>query len=825
MLRSFQNPLEGNVRQCANLVPERVAENSKSQVSALAAASLKLKIPGNFTPVGPFGHHLIVYDAEKVYAADPEGGTAEAIALLQGRKVLFGLQSSDGKEFMLATDSDYLIIKPAPGGVEDDSDSTQAENDSATIGAAAVGWVHEWVSKEAAGMPYFSAKTGMPCEVSVGGRALSYAYTGMEAVRAVDARNLTADMVEAYRQIANQSAAAGDFLQPTLVRYRLLDSEGREIFSSPHLLVGEAAGCEIQTVNFADSLKKSTAPYTLSGSGTALSLHIPSSSQGIFARMAARLEVVASPMLQPYQPGAPTHCKRKVNAHGDEFAVLRLPGSSYGQFSPLSASAPAMLERLIATGAKERVLTVVDDPFGAAAGSRIAVRSSGASIDSEIADLRAVMALEPKRLSTAEALLRAPHRISAKVTASASGLTLAGGVKAERFRGWELPVLATDHSGSDLWQAVVSVIFADGTRLSMPAQGMEGAPIKISPVVSYPAPEVASIAIQLAVQGQPLRVMSLPMTTDASHGRSVYVAPELRCPQWREVEGLLTLPADTAAPVDFPSMVVVSGQGSLMHVHAVAGVGGEVRALQPASRALGAWDFGRARFLCGGEGGIHALTVNAGRNAVAVNLLHPGVVERAEAMTQALDGEVAVIASGDLLTVHGSTVSTRIAGLGSGSLAWHAPGRSLWFVPEAGGEVRAMFPEFRYRGCTMPCREADSVLTMPSGVVAIGGEGISLPAKAAEEAVDVAWAGVLPGPWRGRLRLTIPLSAAYFDGTVSVCHRHLEGDEAVMAKYGVCGSVHSPLVMNLFVPPCDALMIKITGTTAGGCTLRPPHAT
>ena len=431
----------------------------------------------------------------------------------------------------------------------------------------------------------------------------------------------------------------------------------------------------------------------------------------------------------------------------------------------------------------------------------------------------------PVTASTAsQALLRAPHRMGARILASSSGLTLAGGLSVRRFRGWELPVMATEHAGADPWQAIVTTIFTDGTRLSMPAEGIGGAPMKLSPLVTYPAPDVASIAIQLAVQGQPLRVMSLPMTTDASHRYSVYVSDGLQSPEWREVDGVLTVPPDITSILPMPAVVAVCPQGSPLHVHTTCNIGAEVKALQPGARALGAWDFGRARFLCGGEGGIHALTVNSSRTAVAVNLLHPGVVKSAGAMSQCLDGEVAAIASGDLLTVHGSTVTTRIADLGEGCLGWHAPERSLWIVTPGEEDVRVVYPELDYRGYTLTSSEVSGILTTAPGVMLFGQEGVCCPARPDEaEDLPVAWHCTYPGPWRGRLRMEVPISVSYFDGTISLCHRHLEAEGAVMAQYTVCGSIHSPLILSASLPPCDALMLKIDGMASSDFILRKPQ--
>lgn len=791
------------MRRCENLMPARVITKKQSMPTALAVAPLPKIAEGAYSRVEEFDGQVIVSDNDTLYSLNPRTGENLQLFMLSGRVLKSSLVSGDGNSLTIFTDKDYLIVEKATGG----------------------GLNCRAVAPEAVGMPFFTGSAGSLHTFNVASRTLSKSYSDTEEVRATDTAVLTSDLVAAYRQITNMAGACGDFLQPCTVRYRLLDKENNEIFTSPHILVGSAQVCGAQTLIFADSARNAVMPYTVSATGTELHLHIPAGTSGIFAETASRLEVLVSPALQPYEPGAPLDCKRKVNATANQFALLRLPGASFGQFSPASASAPSMLKRMIAVGTAEQVVKVIETPFGSETAADIHIEAPVASVETEIARLRGVLSAPIKAASRAQAYVSAPHRITARVSASASGVTLSSGISVERFRGYELPLMATSAEGDASWRAVVSVLFTDGSRLSMPAEGVGGAPLKVSPIVTYPAPDVASIAIQLHVQGSQLRVMSLPMTTDASHRRSVFISDGLLPPVWREVDGALTVPPDIISPLSFPGVVAVSPQGSLFSVFTLAGVTGKVNALVPGARALGAWDFGRARFLCGGEGGLHALTVNADRTTVAVNLLHPGRVDTPAGMVQALDGEVAAIASGDLITVRGSNVTTRIAGIGAGELAWEPSRRQLWFVGRGADCARVICPDFGYRGFTVTTGQVNELASTASGVLIFTAEGIYRPTASGDgtELTEVAWSNVYSGSWSGRLRVEVPMTVSYFDGTVSILHRHLDGDGAVMAEYAVCGSIHSPLVLSALVPYCNALMLKVEGSASDDFMLREPH--
>lgn len=796
----------GNVRDVTNLAPVRSENKTRSRAAALSPLCLSQLTAGKYKPVGEFAGKIIIADDDSLYSLNPTSGELSEIFALEGRSVEHAQVSTDGSRMLISTSKDYLIL------------SRSDSSDSALQCTA--------VSTEAVDMPYFSAEDSSPKSVDVVSRTLSHAYTDGREVRISDARVLSSDLVSAYRQIANMCIASGEFLQPCVVRYLLRDADNNVIFSSSPILVGRPQCCDAVYLNFIDTAHTSVAGYQLSATPTALKLHIPASSSGIFASYAHRLEVVASPMLQPYQPGGALDCTGAVNAP-DRFAVLRLPGAAFGQFSPGAASAASLVRRLMAARDRERLLVAIDNPFDGTPDRVIEIPAPATTIENDIADLHSLIGASAHSATPAEAYIDQPHKISAGITASASGVTLAAKIKVRRFRGFSLPTLATGHSGSNPWKAVVTTIFSDGSRLSMPAEGTEKAPIHLSPVIAYPAADVVSVAIQLQVQGEPLRVMSLPMFSDPSHRFSIFVDSRLQSPQWRVADGVLTVPSDINSDLNFPSSVAVCDLGSLLCVKSVSNISSEINALLPAARSMGAWDFGRARFLCGTDAGILALTVNADRTKVAVNLLHQGVVRRQSAMVQALEGEVMAVASGALVRIKGSTVSTPLPGLGDGSLAWNAPRRELWFLPAEGGNIEAICPDFAFSGFSLASVGKGDLYSCACGALLFTDEGImvarSLSLSESEiTTCAVRWSGTLCGPWKGAIKLRLPVSASYFDGNITISHQHLPYDGAIMAKYGVCGSLHAPLMLTARVPQCDALIVTVDGEASADFCMYSP---
>jgi len=800
MLIDYQKPNKSSVEVCSNLAPADVSQSGKCESGALAPNQSPIKLI-DCSFLATFDRAAFFHDDDNIYVFDCSIGQSQLLYPLSGRKVLSCCVQSDGSALVVATDSDYILI-----------------NARGLSGK----WECEILKRDFSGMPHFTTAPGTPQTYTVQQRTLSRAYSDGEAVRGTDARSLSSDLVSAYRLLADRSAASGDFLQPCVAFYRLLDAHGNSIFESPRILIGSPQACSAVTLNFTDASRSAVSSYMYSVTGTRLQLNIPASDgrESLIHRCSARLEVLVSPMLQPYHPSASIDCERTVGARFPAFALLRLPGAAYGQFSPVSASAPVVVRRIVADESKWRVAAVVADPFGAAAGSVVDILPPALSVETDIADLKAIVASRLVHGNSVECRIRPPHRLISSLAATASGVTLAAGLSAERFRGFELPAIATSASGSEPWRSVVTTIFKDGSRLSMPAEGTHGAPLDVSPVVTYPAPDVASVAIQLHVQGSPLRVMSLTMCPDATHTRSVAVAPGLKSPVWREVEGPLVIPDDNAGPLSFAGAVAVCSPGVPHHVYSVVRLAEGVEAVQPAARSLGAWDFGRARFLCGGPGGINALTVSADRSRVAVNLLDQRPVMHSEAMTAALDGEVAAVAGSDLVVIKGATVTTCVAGLGEGRVGWHAPLRQLWHISDDGSDAEVFYPHLKYKGFTTPAEDVRQVISTPDSLFLCVTNVDNVPNADADR--TVAWRAAFPGPWMGYCRVLLPLSATYFNGVVTVSHSHLDADTAVIARFSINGAVHSPLSLPVLTPRADVLRITVAGTASVDFRLRKP---
>lgn len=806
MLKSFTFPPRGHVLECSGLAPSRLCASS-SFPDELSPIRLRTLLDGRHKPLGEFMGRIIAVSGSDLVAISPGTTETAAIASLpDGCTVLSAMPAGDGSHFIVTTSGPYLLISASEGGASPFSCREISDTDSS--------------------MPRFTVGSAVSLSASVPSVSLSKAYAGSGQVRQSDAAALSAAVTEAYRQIDAQSSAAGLFLQPCLVRYRLLDASGNEIYSSPRVMAGSPQCCGAVMVNFADTARDTTAPCSLSASAVPLSLVIPAGATGIRAAFAARLEVLATPMLQPCTPGGKPDCRRAVGSGGLSFAVLRLPGSAGGRFSPGSASAPSALLRLVAVDSCERTLAVVDNPFGSDQERVVAVPSSSQGIEAELSVLRAASRARVAAVSPVLAALSAPHKLSASLVATASGATLAAGVTAGRFRGYELPALSLSGYGSEPWRAVVTVVFNDGSRISMPASGTGNAPLTLSPVVTYPSPDVASIAVQLHVQGQPLRVMSLPMAPDASRRCSVYVSSALETPLWREVEGALTVPGDTAAPQAFPSAVAACPQGTLLCCRAVSQFPSPVRALLPQPKALGAWDFGRARFLCGGESGLHSVTVSSDGARMALSLVHQGAILSAGALAAAPGGDVVGIAPPEVFTVRSSTVAHRLAGARPGIVSGDGKDRLVWWAGDAEGDgLRAFCIDHRWYGFSLPAPDITDIVPTASGPLFFTGTavlGIAPRDLNPDDTAPVAWRRFFPGSWRGRIRVFVPLSARYFDGSLTISHCHLSGDEAVIARYDICGAVHAPLTFIVPVLPCDHLILTLRGSATPDLTLRPP---
>ncbi len=787
----------------------------------------------------------------------PASLDSEALTPVEWHKMLitgsfcFGLSTSEG---VLAYDDSRIICITATGhytvtDLEGWHPLTFADGGCRIMVACQEGWLglkmagdrwtREGILNGWDAMPHIYATPAEEVSVTIPGRPLRKSCADGALLSAADAADISDSVVEAHARIAALTAASGAMLQPRAVGYRVLDAAGNVLFSSPMLIYGSpqlAGAWTIKANQEADTIEA----ITITATGYRLHLRVPPQPSELLRAIGARIEVVASPQMQAFDDRASRSVRRLSVLARPSLVSVALPGAELGKLSPGAPSAMDLAARLASCDAETRVLCTIERPFSANDATERLIPAEAAALDDDRAALRRVWAWKPRRQTAAQAWARSPHMLRAAACASGSGASLMAGLTVMPFRGYELPMLAVE-TERKAWRAVVTTTFDDGSIISQAAEGADHAPTRLSPLLSFPAPGAVRLSVQLSVEGEPLRVAAFDLRPDMRCRDAVWMASEIASPQWREVQGSLVVPSDTAGARHFPAAIAVCAQGQPLCVHTAKECAGhELRAAVPVAKSPQAWDFGRARFLLGGDGGLQCAVVSADRREVSVTLIDPRPVAHKRALTASTDGEAAALAGSDLLRVKANVVSTIATGLEADIAAWDPTRRELWAFPAPGddqtsedGTVEArVYPLGRLgEWYTARVGAVHDVSDSPVALLAATHDGIARVSADTDEDPDsslvpVAWSGTVKAPrvahGSGLAAAVVPIAATCFEGTVTVAHAHAPGPEGVIARYRCSGPVLSPLRLLIRSYPASDFTITIEGLLSADGYLRAP---
>ena len=816
LLTSNSYPL-GARRACHNLRP---ASNLADALTPVHCAPMAIE--GDFRFGIATASGLLAYDASRIICI--EGATHYTVAELNGR--VPQAFADGGNRVMVACADRWLGLKHADGRW--------------TLEGEIAGWDS---------MPHIFSTPAEPVSVTIPARQLRNSLADGARMADADARDISSSLTAAYERIAVLTASAGAMLQPRAVGYRILDAAGRVLFTSPMLIYGEPRLAESWALT-GNAAQDALDPVTVTAKGYRLHLRVPPQPSALLRALAARIEVVASPQMHTFDDAAPIDVRQVPALQRPTVARAAMPGAETSTLSPASASAPELARRLAACQQEWRVLATVERPFAAGPEDEaviIDIPAEAAATDLDRAALRRAWAWRPERMALAEAWARSPHMVSAVACASASGVTLMAGLTVRPFRGYELPLLAVETERKP-WRALVTVTFADGSVISQAAEGDDYAPVRLSPLLSYPAPSAVRMAVQLVVNDSPVRVQAFDMRPDMRCRDSVWAAPTLASPSLRESTGGIGVPPDTAAPLSLPRAVAVCAQGQpLAAFRAAECAGAALRAAVPVARGPQSWDFGRARFLIGGDGGLQCAVVSADRRDVAVTLLDPRPVAHQRALTAMADGEAAALAGRDMLRVKGSAVTTIATELDASMVAWNPSRGELWALGGEGARA-TVFPLaapgrfFTAAAAEMP--EVADVSASPVDMYLSGGGSVARASSGTDSepdssAVPIAWAAPVAMPRQpsgksgatrgaigaamGEARLVVPLATSHFFGTVTVAHGHTPGPEAVIARFSLRGPILAPLRLPIAPYPASELSVAVEGIASADSILRRPY--
>lgn len=620
--------------------------------------------------------------------------------------------------------------------------------------------------------------------------------------------DLAVTAVDAYRSLATDLNALGQFMQPFMARCLLVGKGGRVLHVTPPVCVTPATGSQLADPLHIPLSEDSHNGCSMEARGFRLSVALGGDIPEAWRDRVTAIEVFATPQFHCCDMSGKatvTVSRRSGAAMMEASANVFLPGreNAVGSSNLLRA-----ISRFDSLG--ERI-AVIDNPFAAGSPAQWTVDAP------QVADVTAsakafVKALGSPcaRVGRAESLLSLPHTFTAAMTAENGGRRLWGGLSRRAWRGYGAGAFASQIGDDMPWQGQVRVVMADGTIRVSAVDGL-GTPVLVGPVISYPDPSARQLTITAGGAG-----LTVDLAPDASGTYAVWVAPKGRPVELTSDFEAAAAPVTDAVfePVDRLLAVTVNGE-----VTGTAGLSQAQVAVLAARASGGAWDFGRSRFYLFGADGIRMLAVSA--SAMSVTLLSEAVVADTGHVCRA-GAAVYLLSAGRLLKLENSRLTALDGEWRQFDRLVYCADRDELLLASTDDNEATSLPVGASGVYTTPLvlrplGGHSGLLQSGASVYAATEDGLVDLGRRGNEPVPVSWtATVTPKAVRAGQRFAaalteIPLWTDTADLTVSI-RRSYMGRSALLKSYHIKGAVRSPLLLRLGVRPGVAVEISVQGT-------------
>ena len=638
--------------------------------------------------------------------------------------------------------------------------------------------------------------------------AMSGSYTGESVtLDANDAARLAKSLCDAYSRGSADATAAGQFVAPVFVRYRLLDANGDMLFESvPKLHVPTGRHDVSMTTTLPVESFQAVGGGTLSVPVFRVDAIVPASRGTVAERRVARLEVQVTPQVHRVDETLSV-----IHHIASGTVTATVPGCGTANGARLRYRR-RVVKVLAAVDALFDTVLTVENPFAdGAAERRFSVNAAGRTMAEEQKLVTtARVDAEPRWLSQC----RLPHRFTASAALRDGDLTLYADPRVSLFEGHPVQFFGNHGEVADDVETVATVrLLNDGSRVVSHSVAKSWRSMSLSPVIVYPDARAVSIELQLCDSEGVNRCLELPLTPCGRF--ACYVSDDVAAIDLDEGKGEceLTIPQSTHTGTSYKGRIVAERNGSLSGCETGAG---SIATLWPAPRpSASAWESSRMRYLALGADGIFALTFGNGGMTAPVKLDSRPVIrpDAVVTVTRGIKGNsVCAIAGGDLVAVTGSRVETVATAVDASMLLWDSPHGELlairasadsWVPSRAmvmhgdGWSERLLPPVsacFSRPGCARFTSAAQGgVFSLDRGI---------------DSAVRCVYRAEVKQHPRHIVRsipfideITVDLTAGEADGTITLSGHHGRGPERDFSVLIVSGEVNRPIAFATMMPP------------------------
>lgn len=523
-----------------------------------------------------------------------------------------------------------------------------------------------------------SARQVAQVSATIASTRLSMAYASGASLLAADVDRVGALCADAYRRLDAEARAAGLWWMPVLMALRTLDADGREVARTmPQLVCPPGFAPFDGGVEFKSPDDRTLHQQVVIRPVWEVALEVDDAPDDA----TYTIEVLAAPALQRIDPDAGFDVEMRRRADDTYFCRAMARSSPVGVWPGAPSARADFLER--AVGCFDAMATVVKAVT--VGGGRPSPRTRVASplAGSVAGDIRAIRAALKPRATAAGLLpwLDCMHGYAGRLVAAGATAAVMADISVCPFAGYPAEAFAATRSTAAApWDAVACVTFADGSGSVVTSSGTGGAPLDFNPVVGYPSPEAVSLFLAVRSGGE-VRSATFALRPDASRRRAIHVEPGLDAAPLPDVSATLVIPAVTPPAMRHADYIAIESDKAPARCIDASRMG-RINALVAARHSQGAWEYGRERFIAFAETGIYSVVVAADGRSASMSLLDSRRCGSRRLVAVAGD-VIYAVASGALVEIRGSRVTTMRSGVRADALAWDGTRHELWLIGSA----------------------------------------------------------------------------------------------------------------------------------------------
>lgn len=678
-----------------------------------------------------------------------------------------------------------------------------------------------------AGLKGTLTKYGSPVAITLIG-------SGQSSTPSTDSlQRLSDSLLNAYSSLSTEALSGGVWIQPVGVRYRVLDSDGNELWRSPVSIVGiDGWQCasQISTPISGSSSSYTTSPLHIAAKAYAINVEVPPMQQG---NDAATIIVEATPQLHPILPDRLPHTLLSgLNGNSPTLGVW-MPGVQRNMEATI-ATFRMMLQATI-TGC-DALMTRIGRIDLTSTGRTVQLTpQTSDSLDAELSELRsAIDTLGSQETlpddNTLSRIIATGATFSAGCVVQNGDTTVWGNISTvSGNEALSFPAAADVQSGA--WEAAMTISLGASTYTTRHS-GSAFCPTSIAPLVAIAQPRATALTVYVKHLGSGTITEASFRLTPTANGLMAYaISSDLR-PTPLVQSGLTALPAATANPQPPESMpgAVIAAHSS-DPLRAVCGgfcCQSQITALATAVKSQSSWDFSRCHIYAFAPTGIHTVAVNTANGKVTSSRIDPRSVTSPAAVVHTPQGVVAVADSTPVICSASSvrplpalppSISSPLH-----QVAWHSRQQSLYFIDTLGNIIVLHDNQWHH---LLLSERVEHIGHSHNGVWLTGTDGSYEVAQEPEEC-HIQWRTHLTAPLpMAPLTLTVPVAASHFNGTIELRTHSGAGPDHTLPilKLKVDGPVNAPIMARLAAPYRTGLMLHVNGSASGDFHIVAPTLT